>query len=260
MSTTDIETPAESGAGAGVLPPEPELRGALKPIAETTVVERIMMIIAGAAVATSLAAIVVEQSAIVILAGLLSCAMGPYAYYQQTQLTDIRTLQETQAAVQEEVNRLQASNVRLSKSISELSSTVDRLEEVENALDVLSNQQGQSVAAFAEQVEKNKRLLQDMKGNVKNTVVQNLLSVVFASDADKDQIVDEEEVELLIGRLQKIGGIEVHDDRFRKAFAGGTFASLMNVVSNLMKDDIPPEQRIFDLDQKPVAWFFKTES
>lgn len=241
---TDIESPSST------LPPDPELHGGLlKPVAETTLVERIMMVIAGAAVATSIAAIVVEQSALVVLAGLFSCAMGPYAYYQQTRLTDIKTLQETHEAVQAEVKRLQELNVSLSKNISELSNTVDRLEEVENALDILSNQQGQSVSAFAAQVEKNRSLLKDMQGNVKNTVVQNLISVVFASDTDKDQMVDEEEVGVLISRLQQIGGIEVHDDRFRKAFAGGTFTSLMNVVSNLIKDDVPANERIFEFEQ-----------
>jgi hypothetical protein len=247
---TPMDVEAGGTDGGSTLPPDPELKGALKPIAETTLVERIMMVIAGAAIATSLAAIIIERSAVVILAGILSCAMGPYAYFQQTRLTDIKTLKETHEAVQAEVDRLKASNERLSKNISDLSNTVDRLEEVETALDVISNQQGQSVSAFAEQVATNRDLLKSMQGNVQNTIVQNLLSVVFASDTDQDQIVDNEEVEQLIQRLQKIGGIEVHDDRFRNAFAGGSFTSLMNVVSNLLKDDVPEEERIFDFNQK----------
>ena len=246
MATTMEDV--EGGAG-GLLPPEPELKGALKPIADTTPIERLMMVVAGLAVATSLAAIIVEGSAVVILAGILSMAMGPFAYIQQTRLTDIKTLKETTEAVRVEVNRLQESNERLTKNISELSNTVDRLEEVENALGVIMQQQGQSVSVFAEQVEKNRSLLKQMQGNSKNTIVQNLLSVVFASDTNKDQIVDDEEVEQLIDRLQKIGGIEVHDDRFRAAFAGGSFTSLMNVVSNLLKEDVPDGERIFDFDQ-----------
>lgn len=76
----------ETGGGGGNLPPEPEDKGPLKPIAETTVLERIFGIVAGGALATSLAAIIIEQSAIVIVAGVLSCVMGPYAYWQQTRL------------------------------------------------------------------------------------------------------------------------------------------------------------------------------
>ena len=90
----DVETGnAEALEAAGVnLPPEPELKGPLKPVAETTMKERIAGGVAFCAVGTSLAAIIVEQSVVVIVAGLLSSVMGPYAYYQQTKLTDIATL------------------------------------------------------------------------------------------------------------------------------------------------------------------------
>lgn len=79
------------------LPPDPELKaGLLKPIPETTTVERIAGGAACAAVITALAAMIVESSGVVIVAGILSMVVGPYAYYQQTRLTDIRTLQETE--------------------------------------------------------------------------------------------------------------------------------------------------------------------
>lgn len=234
------------------VPPIPEMKGAMKPIQETTPLERLMMVVAAGAVGTSLGAIILVGGYVVIIAGVLSCAMGPFAYYQQTQLTDVKTLQETHEAVQKEVNRLKVSNERLSKNIAELSDTVDRLEEVENALDVITSQQGQSVSAFAEQVEKSREICANMKRNQKGAIVQNLLSVVFASDTDGDQIIDPEEVEDLIQRLQQIGGIDVRDEKFREEFSGGSFSSLMNVVSNLLRDDIPDEDRIFVLDEAPV--------
>lgn len=75
-STEALDVEAGGGGGGGVnLPPEPEDKGALKPIAETTPLERVFGIVAGGALATSLAAIIIEQSAIVIVAGILSCVM-----------------------------------------------------------------------------------------------------------------------------------------------------------------------------------------
>jgi hypothetical protein len=47
-----------------------------------------------------------EQSIIVIVEAILSSIIGPYCYYQQTKLTDIRTLQETKTAITEDVNQL----------------------------------------------------------------------------------------------------------------------------------------------------------
>jgi hypothetical protein len=161
MASTE---PLDIEVGGGGLPPEPPTdRGVLKPIKETTAMERVAGIVAGIAVATSLAAIIIEQSAIVILAGLLSCAMGPYAYWQQTRLTDIKALQETHEAIQVEVDRLHAENERLSTSIEELSATVGRLEDVQLALDTISKTEGKSISVFSEQVEKNKEILKNMK-------------------------------------------------------------------------------------------------
>eukprot|EP00542_Grammatophora_oceanica_P011967 CAMPEP_0194027868 /NCGR_PEP_ID=MMETSP0009_2-20130614/1908_1 /TAXON_ID=210454 /ORGANISM="Grammatophora oceanica, Strain CCMP 410" /LENGTH=248 /DNA_ID=CAMNT_0038667053 /DNA_START=129 /DNA_END=875 /DNA_ORIENTATION=+ len=246
MSASEPLNDPELGGGGG-LPPEPAEKGALKPIAETTPMERVAGGVAIVAVATSLAAIIINQSAVVILAGIFSSAMGPYAYYQQTRLTDIKALQDTHEAVQEEVDRLHASNERLGKNVNELTATVDRLEEVEQALDTISKTQGKSVNQFAEQVEKNKSILKTMQANLKGTVLQNLLSIVMSSDADKDNIVDAEEVDTMIRRIEGISGVEVHDDRFRKAFSGNSVGSLMNVVSNLLRDDVPAEEKIFEL-------------
>ena len=69
------------------LPPEPEPnKGFLKPIPETTPIERVAGGAAVVSVATALAAMVVEGSAIVLIGGILSAVVGPYAYWQQVQI------------------------------------------------------------------------------------------------------------------------------------------------------------------------------
>jgi len=148
------------------------------------------------------------------------------------------------------VDRLHQENERLSKNIGELSESVDRLEDVSLALDVITQTQGQSIGDFEKQVEENRNILKSMKTNLKSSVLQNLLSVIMSSDADKDMMVDESEVEVLITRIQNIGGVEVHDDRFRAAFSGQSVSSLMTVIQNLLRDDVPPEERIFEFKEK----------
>uniref|UniRef100_A0A7S1CXE3 EF-hand domain-containing protein n=1 Tax=Cyclophora tenuis TaxID=216820 RepID=A0A7S1CXE3_CYCTE len=238
----DVEVGGDPGG-----PDAPGSKPPLRPVAETTFMERIAGFIAGAAVATALAAIVIERSAIVSIAGVLSMILGPYLYYQQTRLTDIAALKETHAAVEAEVNRLHQENERLGTSIDNLTNTVDKLEDVENALDTITQTQGKNVATFADQVEQNKKILAQMKQNLKGTVMQNLLSVIMASDADQDNIVDPEEIDTLLRRIKGIGGIEVHEDRFRQTFSGGNVSSLMSVVSNLLRTDVPEEEQIFVL-------------
>lgn len=115
-------------------------------------------------------------------------------------MTDIAALKETHEAIQAEVNRLSQENERLTKSIGELTESVDRLEDVSMALDAITQVQGQSIGDFEKQVQENRNILKNMKTNLKSSVLQNLLSVIMSSDADKDMVVDDEEVEILIRR------------------------------------------------------------
>jgi hypothetical protein len=255
MTSTDPLKDVETGDGdalaaAGVnLPPDPELKGPLKPVAETTMKERIAGGVAVAAVVSSLAAIIIESSSVVIVAGILSSVMGPYAYYQQTKLTDIATLKETAAAVQNEVNRLKAENDRLSKSIDELGTTIDELQDVEEALDVISKTQGQSVGALEKQVEENKEILNKMKKSTKGRIIQNLISIIYRGDDDGDDMISADEADEVIQGLRKIGGLTIHEDRLRAAITGKSIESVIEVVKNLMSETVADEDRIFEIEE-----------
>ena len=79
-AAVDIET----GGGGGTqpleveLPPDPEVgKGFLKPVPETTMIERVAMLAAGLSVATALAAMIVEGGAVVLIGGILSAVVGP---------------------------------------------------------------------------------------------------------------------------------------------------------------------------------------
>ena len=105
-ATGDIEMGGGGGGGGSAavnIPPEPDLKGPLKPVQETTPIERLTGVVAGITAILALSAMVVEGGTVVVIAGVLSMIMGPYAYYQQTKLTDIKTLKETTAAVEVEV-------------------------------------------------------------------------------------------------------------------------------------------------------------
>lgn len=246
--TPDIETgtaPLEVD-----LPPEPETgKGFLKPIPETTPLERVAGGAAVVSVVTALAAMIVEGSAIVLIGGILSAVVGPYAYFQQTQLTDIKALQETQQKIQIEVDRLAAENNRLARNIDEMSETVQGLKDVEDALEVITKTQGQTVEAFAEQVEENRKILGGMQKNLKANILQNLLSLVFGSDTNQNDVVDESEVDDLARRIGNMSGVELHEDKFRQAIVGKEVSAVMDIVQNLLREDLPDEERIFVISQ-----------
>lgn len=219
----------------------------LRPIAGNTPMEILAGVIAAASIGTSAAAMVLSPSNIVFLAGGFSCAIGPYAYYQQRRLTDVVALQETHKALSEQVERLGKENTRLHETVVELSATVDRLEDVEQALDVITQTQGQSVAAFEELVKDNRDILFRMQSNLKANVLQNLLQVVIRSDNDASLTIEEHEIGDLIKRFKGINGVEINEDRFRSVImsSGGSLQCVMDIIRNLIDDKVPAGDEIF---------------
>mmetsp|Transcript_28172 Transcript_28172/g.61370 ORF Transcript_28172/g.61370 Transcript_28172/m.61370 type:complete len:267 (-) Transcript_28172:105-905(-) len=230
----DIET----GDGAAAKSRDP-----LTMVAESTPLEKVVGVMAAAAVGTSLAAMVVQGGSIVLVAGILSCIVGPLAYWQQTRLTDIRTLQETHEAMKAEVDRLTVENDRLAKSVEELTTAVGKLEDTEKALDAITETQGKSVAAFADQVEQNKEILAKMNENLRANVLQNVISILIRSDTDGDFIIDDAEVDNLISRVEHLNGVDIHDANVRKVISDnkGDINALMVILKGVLNKE--PEDR-----------------
>lgn len=222
---------------------------------KTTPMEMLAGGAAVVAVGTSVTAMVLNPFTPVFVAGTLSSVIGPYAYYQQTKLTDIIALKETHEAVKREVNRLQSENIRLNETVGELSDTIDKLEDVEQALDVITQTQGQSVEAFAEQVKDNREILGQMQKNLRANVLQNLLQVVIRSDQDDNMQIEEDEIDDLINRIKKINGVEVREDRFKEKIisAKGKLSSVMDIIKNLMADDVSGDDEIFIIKEENVS-------
>jgi hypothetical protein len=245
-STGDIEMGGGGGGPTRVnIPPEPDLKGPLKPIQETTPVERLTAAAAVITAILALSAMAVEGGAVVLVAGVLSLIMGPYAYYQQTKLTDIKTLKETTAAVEVEVNRLKDENVKLESTVNELGETIDDLQDIGDALEVIQNTQDQSVSAFEKQVAENQDILKRMKQSTRGRVIQNLISIIYRGDKNQDNTICEDEADKVIAGLKDVSGVTVHEDRLRAAIVGKSIEAIVDVVQNLLHENVPPEDQIF---------------
>jgi glutaredoxin 2 len=230
--------------------PQPETgKGFLKPLNETTLLERLAAVVAATAIATAVAAIVVEQSAVVIVAGVLSAIVGPYAYWQQTRLADIKALEKTQHAIQAEVDKLQAENHGLARNVREVTTSLQHLEDVQQALGAITSTQGASIDIFRRQLKENKKILKQMQSNIKATVLQNLLSVMLRTDTNGNLAIDDEEFSALIRRIQNISGVKVNEARFRTAVAGMSLEAVMGVVKDLLLEQSPVDERVFELSQ-----------
>ncbi|KAL7554047.1 hypothetical protein ACHAWF_017432 [Thalassiosira exigua] len=234
----------EGGApSAGASSSSSEKGKKLKKVMSHTPMEILSGVVAAVTVGTSVSAMVLNPITPVFLAGALSSVIGSYAYYQQTKLTGTVALKETHEAVKRERDRLHAKNVRLNEMIGELSDSIENLEGVRQALDVITKTQGQSVAVFAEQVKENRDILGQMQKNLKASVLQNLLQVVFRSDQDGNNYIEGDEIDDLISRIQKISGADVKEDRFKDMIVshGGAVSSVMDIIKILMANNVSGE-------------------
>lgn len=237
----------EKGEGKNAIP-EHKDKGALKPIAETTKGERIAGIVAGTAVGTSAVAMAFSQGAMVMTAGVLACFCGPVVYFQQTKLTDIAAMKETGEAVSREIDRLKASNDRLAKSTDELREEVNKLEACEDALNELTQTQGQSVEAYEQQVMDMREILAQMQRDLRANIMQNLLAVVIRSDGDGSMSIEEDEVDDLIYRIKSINGVIIDREVLLKPIRtdNGNLQAVIEALKNHLSyggdDDVSVEE------------------
>jgi len=230
-----VDNPPDLDENGNVVDPRAAPLGHVKGM---TPMERLTGLVAAGSVGTSIATMVLVGGSMVMVAGILALICGPYAYYQQTRLTDIAALKETHAALEREVNFLAAENTRLAQNVERLAGAVDRLADVETALDVMTQTMGQSVDSFMEQVEENKGILKSMDKNLKASVLQNLLSVVMGSDTDGDFILDADEVDALILNLHSINGCQVNEQKLRQMIREkhGAMDTIVDVIRDVINE------------------------
>jgi len=236
------------GGGAPSSSSRKQPKSKLGKVSANTPQEIVSGILAFLSLISSVTAIIMSGfGAVPTIAGILTSLVGAYSYYQQTKLTDIVSLKQTHEAVKREVDRLAGENVRLNDTVGGLSNTMDKLEDVESALDVITQTQGQSVETFKEQVAENREILNQLQKQLRANVLQNLLQVVIRSDQDENMTIEEHEIDPLIDRITKINGVEVVKERFRDRImsSGGSLSSVMDIIKNLMADDVSPGDEIF---------------
>ena len=211
-----------------------------KKLANHTPMEILHGFVATVSILTSLTGMVLTRGdGVVIFAGALTCVIAPYAYYQQTKLTDINFIKATYMSITRQVDRLNTENRRLHDKLTELTNTIDRLEDVETAMDIITGTQGQSIEEVTEQVQQSAEILAQMKKNLRAYVLQNLLQVVIRSDHDDNMKIEDDEIDDLIRRIRNINGVEVNEEEFRKLVAksGGSLTKVMDIIRNMMAYD-----------------------
>ena len=180
--------------------------------------------------------------------------IGPYAYWQQRLLTDVVALQQTQRALSNQIDQLINQTSRLHTTLQSLTTTVNRLEGVTRAYDVITSTQSQTIEAFEEQVGNNRLVLSKMQSGLRSNIMQYILKVIIRSDADGSFILDEDEINDLIDKFNRNSLVEFNEELFRHYItnSGGSIQSIMDIIRNLIHFKNDNDGRVGEEDVKAI--------
>jgi len=118
---------------------------------------------------------------------------------------------------------------------------------MEETLASLHAVQGMSLADMEVQLEQSKTILAGMRQNVKGELLQNIVSVLLAVDADQNMLLSDAEIDALIINLEGINSVQLKEQLLKDCIVehGRSIVALMEVARNLMKDNLPEENCIF---------------
>lgn len=212
---TDDETYDEHMDGEGT-----SKNGSMKnPTKKLSTKEWFKLIIVGGVSATGvitcLYAVGVTEATVCYVLASITGVTAPVTVYNQTLLAMGETKRFFIQHLQKEANRLGVANDELHNEVNNLKEKSDGLRDVEAKLNKITRRQGRTVDAFVDMVKTNGNTLKSMRKNVTFRLQQILIRVVLSCDKNKDFIIDNNEVEELILRLEQIDGCVFDPIKFR---------------------------------------------
>lgn len=109
-------------------------------------------------------------------------------------------------------------------------------------------------------VKENEQVLADMKDNLRQRIVQDVLGLVIRSDEDNNGLFSEKEVHLLAFKIKlQLGvyGVEFDEDKFQKVLCRGSSSMAQAVqITKRLIPDLPEEEEEEDHDEGDYDMFY----
>mmetsp|Transcript_25854 Transcript_25854/g.43067 ORF Transcript_25854/g.43067 Transcript_25854/m.43067 type:complete len:261 (-) Transcript_25854:51-833(-) len=251
----DTENPAvettplvSSTSGGGDYNPDNE-PPPLKDMKEQSLKEKLVGVASIIGLTTSVAAMAVESNPVVYISGAIGSVVAPMAAIQQTKLTQVEALRQTNDRMNQEVDQLKCENGRLTTSVTSLEESVVHLQEMSTTLETIRATEGQSIDELERQLAESESILNQMQDNLRGDIVQTLISLVLAIDNDGDMCLSDDEIDILIAKIEEMssGTIDLKEDMLRAKLVenGRSLNAVMDLIKDLLDEDAPPENSIF---------------
>ena len=107
--------------------------------------------------------------------------------------------------------------------------------------------QGISLKELEEHVIESRDILWERESGLKTAIMQNLFRLVLHSDVNRDSIIEDNEVDIMIERIEDMEGVCVDGERLRREMKKGgcTFKDVMNIAKELVSHGTSEENELF---------------
>jgi len=85
--------------------------------------------------------------------------------------------------------------------------------------------------------------------------MQDLVEVILASDRDASAKFSDQEIDMLEMRMKMMANVKVNHNLLvqKVKVSDRTLESVLTMLEDMDRDDLPPEERVFQIVQKNIA-------
>lgn len=224
---------------------------ALPPIEAVTAREKIVNTLATISIAIQAVGIFLygRSEKFVKLSLGMGCLIAPICAMQQRTITTVVNMNEAGKHLDQEVDNLEEDNKKLNSSLKEIELSVGKMEELEEALEIIKETKVIGLNMLEEEVGRSREILEGLEENVESKTLQNIIEIIFSVDKNNDSTLDYDEVTDLIGNLSSLQGVKVNEDLFRKKIQSTdeSVNAVLEIVKNIIQENNDTDERILTI-------------
>ena len=251
--TTGTTTPVPENNTDGVVKKQQNIP-VLELLALTAIVSGSLSMywgISGMLVGTTTASVVLttllSQPIILVHTIMSACVvvLAPVVTVQKVQLSAMGTLREQQNELRTQINSFNEMNDQLTKSIASIEDHTAKIEQVNTELQVVANSTGTTADRLIELCNEQQDINAQLQKHLQAKIIQQIVTITLQSDTNQNYIVSENEVNILVQRLQQIPGVVFQVDRFHQILNQSepkgalTLTDICRIARNMQQNATP---------------------
>lgn len=183
------------------------------------------------------------------IAGGVCLLTAPTVLHKEFRLSMLPTIRRRVNELRESAKYFKRGVEFLSEERSELELEVKSLQEGNATMEeIVRVEMGGNVDEMLRLVHENQKILREMKGLLRQAVVQDVVKIVIQSDLDKSGIINKKEAQVLAVRLEislQIYGIVFDTQKFLQVVGlSPSLPSVMRIVKRLLPDEGEDQQHL----------------